>query len=1073
MNQIEPKLKKEIFTKEFFSKYIYIIIIGLCLLLGVSYSLTFFIQNKSIAAGRITTGNLSVTYTNKSISAIGLEPSTDQNGLSIYVKKMTLENTSNIDGKVDVTLARTSGLNLTDMRYALIVNGAIQTIDNVPSNGKILSTAIMSGEEINIEVRLWPKSNYAGNETTFVGDLNSEVKYLGSKAASLSSPAGKYVKFNCSGNNCEIWQIVKVEDGRLVLTRQADYTGATERVNSNRYKPDSFNPVLTFNDDTLITSLSTDGKNVYLLRTVKIEGGSGTQADPYTLINNDFGEPDKKVVAVITYKNGNTTVGTQNLYYNEINYISQVIDNSSFEGWTDNTNDYSLGDTVNFTTDTILTAKVVESLHNKIMTLCNDSNVNYVQKYDDQTHGSAMDTPDGTGSEDVCYYTTISNDRNSTAEQNANVIFGDFCWQIVRTTADGGVKLIYNGPKTNDNKCTSDADTANYNNNPRPTSIGVVGTAGSTKTISGSKKYGESFEIFTDENDNGTVKFRLKNVVTESWSDLTYKDLIGKYVCGTSSSPTGTDETCTVLYYIGHYQSNTKASTEKYTIGTNEHYSQIGLSSYNANYDSPALVGYMYNDVYNVITKQLPSSSTDILTKYPISNNVGFYYGDDVSWDGVEYHLIDTSTGSAPENPSIWTDIRGSVGGKYTCRNNNPTTGKSCETVYYVVANSSDNYMYLVPLSNNETKNKQVTWTYGTAVTKSGDTYMLMDGNNQSTLTKTFKVSDWYTIYNTDAGLKNIYVCEDFTSTTCTTVYYISATDNYREIHKTLNYTYYFVSNINYDSSTNTYSYDTNGTINEVYDWITQYNTINNTHYMCETYNQTTHECGANAPMYYVNATNSNSMNYAVLKNVPNIGIALTNMFSKDTIENNQAVVVNKYNSAIKGVVDNWYKQNIDDKNLTNYLNNNTVYCNDRVISDYGGWVPNGSTTQSYGIRFENRLISSIESVTLGCANILDRFSVNNIKAQLTYPVGLLTRQEVVMMSRGYAKTGQAWFSMSPHTFNDYDIRVSYVLNTGSPDFNNTGQPRGVRPVITLKPGIGIEGNGTYNEPYVVKTTSN
>ena len=132
--------------------------------------------------------------------------------------------------------------------------------------------------------------------------------------------------------------------------------------------------------------------------------------------------------------------------------------------------------------------------------------------------------------------------------------------------------------------------------------------------------------------------------------------------------------------------------------------------------------------------------------------------------------------------------------------------------------------MYSIPLSNEETKDKQVTWTYGTGVTKSGNTYTLTGTN-----TLTFKLADWYTDY-ANSQYKNIYVCDDFTSTTCTTVRYISSTSNYQETHYALNYTYYFASDISYDSNTNTYSYDTNGTIVEVYDWYHQYNTLDSDH---------------------------------------------------------------------------------------------------------------------------------------------------------------------------------------------------------------------------------------------------
>ena len=905
----------------------------------------------------------------------------------------------------------------------------------------------MGNEVIDVELRLWPKTTYTGSDNTFVGQINSEIRYLGEKASNRSDLANSYVKFNCNGNNCETWRIVGVSSERLVLTRDEDLEGASSRVDSGKYSPS-----LSFNDNSMITSVSTDNKNVYLSKTVKLDGGNGTQASPYKLINNIEREPDKKIIATITYKNGDDTVGTQYIYYNETNYISQVLSDSSFQGWTDGTNDYNLGDTINFTTDTILTAKVVQTLQNKIMSLCNDSNIPYVEKYNKQ-NGDPIDTPDGSGSEDVCFYTSTDGNRNSPAEQNSNVIFGNYCWQIVRTTADGGVKLLYNGPKTNDNKCTSDADTTNYSSNPRPSSIGVVGTNGTEKTtLSGNKLYGTSFEIY---NDGGTNKFRLKNTNTYNWSDSIYQNIIGKYTC------LNTSDTCTTLYYVGHYQSATQASTEKYTIGTNAHYSQIGKSSYNAYYDSPALVGYMYNDVYLVKSKFSTTSSDVINIEY---NPSAYYYGDGVSWDGTYYHLIDSSTNQAPTSTQAWADIRSNAGGKYTCKSSNSTTGTSCTTVYYIVADSTDNYMYSVPLQNNETKDKQVTWTYGTGITKSGNTYTLT-----GTDTLTFKLADWYTDY-ADSKYKNIYVCDDFTSTTCTTARFITGTTNYSEIHDLLNYTYYFASDINYDSNTNTYSYDTNGTIVEVYDWRTQYNTLNNNHYMCENYDSVNNTCGANNPIYYVNYSSNTSMYYSILENVPNIESALVNMLSKDTTENNQIITVNKYNSAIKGVIDNWYENNL--QTLSSYLDNDAVYCNDRTITSYGGWSKTGSTTSNYTLQFKYYDSQSKTNASLTCTNVTDRFSKTNDKALLTYPVGLLSEAERAMMYLGYARTGQNWWLGSPSAFNNYHAFGRNVYTSGSYSNYYVNASYGVRPAIVLKPGVEIEGQGTYDEPYVVKTTS-
>ena len=293
-----------------------------------------------------------MTYSDRNISATNLTvPTTDQEGLSTIVKQLTITNSSNTDGRVKLTLDRTSGLNLTDMKYALVVNGAIQEINNLPSDGVFYETAILGNEIINIELKLWPKTDYSGSETSFVGQITPELKYLGPKASDRTDLANAYVNFNCNGSTCEVWRIVGVQGGRLVLTREADLEGATSRTNSGKY-----DPTLTFNDDSMITSVSTDGKNVYLAKTVKIDSGSGTGQDPYNLINPVMREPDKKVIATITYKNGDDTVGTQYIYYNQTNYISQVVNNPGFQYWTDGTNNYNIGDTINFTTDTILDA---------------------------------------------------------------------------------------------------------------------------------------------------------------------------------------------------------------------------------------------------------------------------------------------------------------------------------------------------------------------------------------------------------------------------------------------------------------------------------------------------------------------------------------------------------------------------------------------------------------------------------------------------------------------------------------------------------------------------------------------
>ena len=63
-------------------------------------------------------------------------------------------------------------------------------------------------------------------------------------------------------------------------------------------------------------------------------------------------------------------------------------------------------------------------------------------------NGQGVYTRDGTENDKypIYYY------RGTQALSN-NVVFGGFCWKIVRTTATGGIRMIYNGAANNDNSC--------------------------------------------------------------------------------------------------------------------------------------------------------------------------------------------------------------------------------------------------------------------------------------------------------------------------------------------------------------------------------------------------------------------------------------------------------------------------------------------------------------------------------------------------------------------------------------------------------------------------------------------
>ena len=269
------------------------------------------------------------------------------------------------------------------------------------------------------------------------------------------------------------------------------------------------------------------------------------------------------------------------------------------------------------------TCKVNNKLYNVIK--CEAEENGLAAKYT----GNHNDTLNNTGDKDIYYFT-------GDVREKFNVKLGNMCFQMLRTTDSGGVKLIYNGEYDETNKC----------NDSRGTHKGVVGTNGSTQTLNQSYMYGDTYSY-----DLTTGTFTLQNTTTSKWSDSTAENLIGKYTCKTTSN------TCTTLYGVNGYSNATTAYTTSYTIGDTA-YSQIGQTPFNASYRSPAMIGYMFNKVYKYAANSAPTS--------------GSLMGNDVKYENGEYTLLpasgETTLGTTKDNTH-----------HYSCNN---TTGK-CSTVRY------------------------------------------------------------------------------------------------------------------------------------------------------------------------------------------------------------------------------------------------------------------------------------------------------------------------------------------------------------------------------------------------------
>ena len=182
--------------------------------------------------------------------------------------------------------------------------------------------------------------------------------------------------------------------------------------------------------------------------------------------------------------------------------------------------------------------------------------------------------------------------------------------------------------------------------------------------------------------------------------------------------------------------------------------------------------------------------------------------------------------------------------------------------------------------------------------------------------------------------------------------------------------------------------------------------------------------------------------------------------------------------STIKTKIDSWYKTNIEDKGYSKYLSD-AIFCNDRTVASGDG--SSLEATTHYGAY--NRNVTK-KTPSLKCPRQVDQFTKTKGSilgnGELTYPVGLITTDEVVLAGgKAWTKnqsywlnTGQAYWTMSPSDFNSWYGYAGVWRADGDGTLHNswTTNTLGVRPVINLKSEISLsKGDGSVNNPYTIK----
>ena len=319
----------------------------------------------------------------------------------------------------------------------------------------------------------------------------------------------------------------------------------------------------------------------------------------------------------------------------------------------------------------------------------------YIASYKDITDDpdystyTTQDTVGVNNNKQIVYYYT-----GDDAASNANVLFAGYCWQIVRTTDNGGVRMIYNGVAAN-NQCET----------TRTVTKGITAIGyGAPQSMTGAFLYGRSYDYnlttgeFTIEDSVGLPTL-WSTSDNNSNGTPDYKELIGTYTCLSSST------ICSTLYYVGTISSSNTAQAYvvKYTIGDVDHYSEMGKSSFYSYSDSPTFVGYMFNTFYY----------------HQNEKKLGEYFTT-ATWNGTTYDLTSGNNGTAPD-----------VTHHYIC-------DSDCTRVRYYYYVSGSYYYYYIILENGATIEDAI--------------YKMTGNGNASTKAKTINAN--YELNNYNSAIK-------------------------------------------------------------------------------------------------------------------------------------------------------------------------------------------------------------------------------------------------------------------------------------------------------------------------------
>ena len=192
-----------------------------------------------------------------------------------------------------------------------------------------------------------------------------------------------------------------------------------------------------------------------------------------------------------------------------------------------------------------------------------------------------------------------------------------------------------------------------------------------------------------------------------------------------------------------------------------------------------------------------------------------------------------------------------------------------------------------------------------------------------------------------------------------------------------------------------------------------------------------------------------------------------------------------------------WLKSDAQNASLGKYfvtqISTSAVYCNDRSLGTGQTYSASSKFNFASYYRMDMDTNGAKANPSYNCTDIRDAFSVDNTSAKLSYPVSLMTADEIVFAGGVVYKsmdTPYAWFisnsvgtqiisdwwSLSPVNWVDSDSG-SYFWYCGTDSDNlmdrYVSSTNAVRPAISLKSCVKTSGgDGTSSNPYTIKETT-